>query len=106
MTQSGDGNRKTALKKRGQLRRTLVRPAKPELPLLPRALGGRCVLGQPQRAPKPSGSWPTLRFLRDTGPSLLTYVKNFPDRGANDCVCSPAARPSVAKTPLAVWRQK
>ena len=27
MTHSGDGNRKTALKKRGQLRPTLVRPA-------------------------------------------------------------------------------
>jgi len=49
----------------------------------------------------------TLRFLWDTGPSLLTYVKNLPDRGSNDC-CRPAVRPSVAKPQLAVFlrRQK
>jgi hypothetical protein len=39
---------------------------------------------------------------------LLTYVKNLPDPGADDCLCRQAARPSVAKPPLAVFlrRQK
>jgi hypothetical protein len=43
-----------------------------------------------------------------TGPSLLTYVKNLPDRGVDDWLCRQAARPSVAKPPLAVFlrRQK
>jgi len=47
-------------------------------------------------------------LLHFTGPSLLTYVKNLPDRAADDWFCRQAAPPSVAKPSLAVFlrRQK